>query len=252
MTSRKTKQADSVARLDSTTKQRILDAAERLFAARGMSGVSSRQIVSEAGVNLAAIHYYFGTKDAILEAVYERRARHIADERMRRLEELLASNKTPPVEEVISAFLAPSFHSTATFGSDRFLFSKLRARLIVENSELARKLQGRFFNQSSKIYLQTFQKILPEVSKVEIHWRFNFLLGAMVYVMADLRRIEELTDGAYGTSDREDAFRWMVAFFGAAFRQPPLDPMRVGAPPSDGDQPADQAPPTPKRQKSRQ
>jgi AcrR family transcriptional regulator len=54
------------------TKERILDAAERLFAAHGFAGTSLRAVTKEAGVNLAAVHYHFGTKEDLLRAVLSR------------------------------------------------------------------------------------------------------------------------------------------------------------------------------------
>ena len=45
------------------TKQKILDAAEQLIAEQGYAATSLRQIIAEAGVNLASIHYHFGSKD---------------------------------------------------------------------------------------------------------------------------------------------------------------------------------------------
>ena len=55
------------------TKERILDAAERLFADEGFAATSLRQITAEAGVNLAAVNYHFGSKESLLTAVFERR-----------------------------------------------------------------------------------------------------------------------------------------------------------------------------------
>ena len=64
---------------------RILTAAARLFAARGMAGVGLREITAEAGVNLAAVNYHFGSKEKLLEALFLRRARPITEERLRLL-----------------------------------------------------------------------------------------------------------------------------------------------------------------------
>ena len=50
------------------TRVKLLDAAERLFALTGIGGTSLRAITSEAGANLASIHYHFGSKEALLEA----------------------------------------------------------------------------------------------------------------------------------------------------------------------------------------
>ena len=54
------------------TKERILDAAELLFAAHGFAGTSLRAVTREAGVNLAAVHYPYGTEEDLLRAVLGR------------------------------------------------------------------------------------------------------------------------------------------------------------------------------------
>ena len=55
------------------TKTKILNAAEYLFASRGPNATSLRQVISRAKVNLAAIHYHFGSKESLLQAVLSRR-----------------------------------------------------------------------------------------------------------------------------------------------------------------------------------
>ncbi|MCG8692946.1 MAG: TetR family transcriptional regulator, partial [Minwuiales bacterium] len=56
-------------RLDA--RERLLDAAVGLFAERGFDGVSTRELVSRAKVNLSAITYHFGGKEALYRAVFE-------------------------------------------------------------------------------------------------------------------------------------------------------------------------------------
>src|SRR5205085_2358496 len=55
------------------TRTRILDAAEELFMQHGFEGTSMRLLTAKAGVNLAAVNYHFGSKDALIEAVFHRR-----------------------------------------------------------------------------------------------------------------------------------------------------------------------------------
>ena len=54
------------------TRDRLLDVAERLFAEHGFDAVSLRAITTDAGANLAAVNYYFGSKEALIEAVVAR------------------------------------------------------------------------------------------------------------------------------------------------------------------------------------
>src|SRR6266852_9905037 len=92
------------------TKQRILDSAERLFAEHGSEATSLRNIIADAKVNLAAIHYHFHSKEALLEAVMIRRLEPINQERLRLLDacEQNANGGRPPLEAVLEAFIAPA------------------------------------------------------------------------------------------------------------------------------------------------
>ena len=74
----------------------IISTAENLFAKKGFDGTSVRDIAEEAGVNIAMISYYFGSKDKLMQALFEERTAHI---RMR-VETLLKDDATPPLEKV--------------------------------------------------------------------------------------------------------------------------------------------------------
>ncbi|MBT3402052.1 MAG: TetR family transcriptional regulator, partial [Rhodospirillaceae bacterium] len=109
------------------TRQRILDAAERLFSEHGINGVSLRTITAEAGANSAAANYHFGTKKGLLDAVFERYATGMAEERETLLADCHPAPGRPPLlEQIISAFLEPGMrgsHGGATF-------ARLRARML--------------------------------------------------------------------------------------------------------------------------
>src|SRR5260370_19274774 len=90
----------------SDTKQRILDSAERLFAENGFDSTSIRANIADAQVNLAAIHYHFHSKEALLDAAILRRLEPIIRSR---LHILVACEQLPPLEALIESFLAPAF-----------------------------------------------------------------------------------------------------------------------------------------------
>ena len=71
-----------------TTKDKLMDAAEKLFARRGFHGASLRDITAAAGVDLALVNYHFGSKKQLLAAVLERRGKVLNEERLRRLAEV--------------------------------------------------------------------------------------------------------------------------------------------------------------------
>ena len=81
------------------TKQRILDVAEHFFAIHGYNRTSLRRITTAAKVNLAAVNYHFGSKQALLEAVIERRLiplNHLRGQRLDAVEEEARKRGEPP------------------------------------------------------------------------------------------------------------------------------------------------------------
>src|SRR4051794_14544365 len=105
-----TLEAPGGAEAQARTVNRILGAAARLFAARGLAGVGLREITAEAGVNLAAVNYHFGSKEKLLEALFAHRARPITEERMRLLSLCAEAPGRPPLlEQLLEAFLRPAF-----------------------------------------------------------------------------------------------------------------------------------------------
>ena len=92
------------------TKERLLDVAERLFADFGYRATSLRDITSEAGVNLASVNYHFGSKDALLAALLDRRFAPVNHRRLELLDELEASaDGAVGLRDLVRAFLSPPF-----------------------------------------------------------------------------------------------------------------------------------------------
>src|SRR5512147_2104431 len=92
------------------TQLRILDAAEELFMQHGFEGASMRMLTTRAGVNLAAINYHFGSKDALIEAVFHRRLDTMNAERIAQLDRLEQEAAGAPLtaEAIIRAFIGAS------------------------------------------------------------------------------------------------------------------------------------------------
>jgi AcrR family transcriptional regulator len=201
-------------------RARLIAAGEKLFAEHGWNGVSIRTIAAAADVSLAALNYHFGLKENLLAEIFAARARPIAEERVRLLEQVEASGNAT-LEAVLDAFLRPAL----TAGSDsRFggrVFARLRARLATEPEAFSRRILADAFDDSSKRTIAALQRQLPELPAEELFWRFHFLLGTMVYTMADPGRIQSLSDGKCDPGDVEAALRHIVPFLAAGFRAAP-------------------------------
>lgn len=212
------KTTDDAAALKPSARQRLMDASEQLFAEHGWNAVSIRTIVAAAGVNLAALHYHFGSKEQLLTEIFTARAKPIAQERMRLLAEIEGQGGIPSLERILEAFLRPALTigSDARFGGRAFV--RLRARLATEPESVSRKILANAFDESSGDFLEALGRALPEIPRPDLEWRFHFMLGAMFYTMADAGRIQSLTDGRCDPGRVEDALQHIIPFLAAGFR----------------------------------
>lgn len=164
----------------SNTRQKILDAAEKLFARHGFESTSLRSIIASAGVNLAAIHYHFGSKEGLVRAVIERRFAPVNDERLRLLAEFENRNdgRAPQVEEILEAFLAPMLRVGLLHSGQGRLLMQLGGRLLQQSDLVLEKAAGSEFERVAVRFLAALHKALPALARQEIAWRVNFTIGA--------------------------------------------------------------------------
>ena len=163
----------------SDTKQKILDAAERLFAEQGYSATSLRQIIGEAGVNLASVHYHFGSKEELLHELILRKAAPVNQKRMALLDRYEAdySPDPMPVGAVLLAFLTPMAES-----AERNLqFVRVMGRLVAEG--LLPGIIERNFQPVVGRCIEALRKALPDLPEEEFQWRIRFMQGALAHTM---------------------------------------------------------------------
>jgi len=185
-----------------TTKDKLMDAAEKLFARRGFHAVSLRDITSDAGVKLALVNYHFGTKKKLLAEVIERRGHVLNDERRRRLieERLKAAPQAPSTEAVVGAFLNPILDRLAHAGPGWHSYFSLLA--YVNNSpEWGRTLMGKTFNAVVREFIQAVMDSLPGSAPEDIYWGYNFLTGALTLSLAETGRLDMLSNGLCRSDD---------------------------------------------------
>ncbi|WP_328391947.1 TetR/AcrR family transcriptional regulator [Nocardia sp. NBC_00416] len=98
------------------TDQRLILAAERLFAERGIDAVSLRSVMAEAGANVASVHYHFGSKDALVEALISRRSEQLHTRRAELLDTVEALG-APDARALADAFVRPVGELAAAGGT---------------------------------------------------------------------------------------------------------------------------------------
>ena len=185
-----------------TTKDKLMDAAEKLFARRGFHGTSLRDITGEAGVDLALVNYHFGGKKQLLSAVLERRGKVLNEERLQRLTQarLAAAPQPPSTEAVVGAFLDPILERLAHAGAGWHSWFALLA--YVNNSpEWGRRLMGGTFDITVREFIRAVMQSLPDAAPEDIFWGYNFLTGALTLSLAETGRLDVLSDGLCRSDD---------------------------------------------------
>jgi AcrR family transcriptional regulator len=188
------------------TQGKILDTAERLFGDRGYAGTSLRQIIAEAGVNLAAIHYHFGNKEELLDHLVMRKAGPVNAERLALLDgyEADAGAGSVPVEKILRAFLEPPLLRVKQSPD----FARLMGRLYGEG--LMPVIVEKHFQTVVNRFLAAFNRALPQLSQPEIALRLQFMVGAMSHSM--LFALQAKLPGQPLSIDGAMLLRELVAF----------------------------------------
>jgi AcrR family transcriptional regulator len=179
----------------SSTRDVIMDAAERLMSEHGFAGVSVREIAAAAGVQFSAISYHFGSKESLLEAIFERRASAVNSERTAVLDNYLRglSGRPPEMREIVSAFSAPVLTLASQASGLRFL--KLQNIVFAENGPLSRRIKARHYYPMSRRIVDLMRRASPSLSERQIYVRFNFLVSALFGSIRDQAQAHVLSDG---------------------------------------------------------
>ena len=180
------------------TKKRILDAAEKLFAQQGFYATSLRMLTKEAGVNLAAVNYHFGSKEELIKAVIGRRMLPLNKMRLERLQNIKDSASTegrpPDIKEILLAFIEPTFEFRKS-GKGAQDFISMISRAFSDPRDTVRKL---FLNMVEPVFQLLFELLceaLPLLPKNIVYWRLNFMIGAMAHAMSMSQMCQLIPDG---------------------------------------------------------
>jgi len=221
------------------TRTRILDAAEELFMLHGFEGTSMRLLTSRAGVNLAAVNYHFGSKDALIEALFRRKLDPMNTARIAELERLEteAKGRSPASggralepEAIIRAFVGPSLrHMEDAKGGGRN-FIRLLGRTYTEPTKPIRILIGQLYAPTMQRYKAALERALPHMAGEELVWRMHFMFGTLAYTLAATDTVQLIAgckpEDRYDARLLEDR---LTAFLAAGLNAPLKQSVRKAA-----------------------
>jgi AcrR family transcriptional regulator len=204
----------------SETVERILDAAEQLFAEKGFAETSLRLITSKAGVNLAAVNYHFGSKKALIQAVFSRFLGPFCTSLEKELDrrQALAEHK-PELEELLELLLEQALAVKPRSGNDLSIFMRLLGLSFSQSQGHLRKYLEEVYGRVFRRYMLLVVEAAPRIPPLELFWRMHFMLGAAAFSMSGIKALRAMAENDYGVhTSTEQVMRMMVPFLAAGAR----------------------------------
>lgn len=208
-----------------STAIRLLDVAEALFSEHGYAMTKVRDISAKSKVNQALINYHFKNKRGLFNAVFERRASILLQERVDLLNaaKMKAKNKPVPLKDLIYAFVYPPLRMASEDKGGRS-FVKLQARLHNEPKEIENALRAKLYDKVSLQFVKELKRTLPKLSEESICWRLIFVMGLYLYVASNTGRLEVISEGRAQGKDLKRALPEILHFCEQGFLSPPTQP----------------------------
>jgi len=203
-----------------STRETVLDTAERLFAERGVAATSIRDITGAAGVNLGAINYHFGTKQELVAAVFTRRLEPVSKRQWALLDEVEreAGDQPPRLEALIEAMIRPSVEKSFAAGKRDTAFMRLVGRCYGEpNPEVERRIRAHV----EKVWIRfagLLARALPGLTREEMYWRIRFMVGAFHHTLLTTGREGNVPPEMQKGLNAETMIRRLVTFAAAGMK----------------------------------
>ncbi len=201
-------------------RERILDAAEGLFAEHGFDGVTVRQVTRKAAVDVALAHYYFGTKRGLFDSVFLRRAAILNEARLKAIDDYQISPgpSEASIEGFIRAFLDPVIERWAKGGQGWKNYLAIVAQ-VNNTPKWGGETMARYFDPVIHRLIDALRGIMPGAHDIDLYWSYQFLSGALTLTFADTGRIDLLSSGLCHSSDHQAVKDRLAPFIAAGFQK---------------------------------
>ncbi len=198
-----------------STKEKILDVAEALFAEHGFKDTSLRTITSKAGVNLASVNYHFGDKKTLVRAVLNRYLEAFMPAVQDALINLNLSDSYE-MSEVFESLRSPlrNLNDVRPNGTSRFMLLIGRGYTDVQGH--LRWFITTRYQDTLSLFTESVMKANPKLTQEELFWRLHFTLGTCVFTMASSQALLEIAENDYGKAmDAKSVVDQLIPFLAA-------------------------------------
>lgn len=201
---------------EQSTKDKILDSAEHLFANKGLKETSVRDITSHANVHLAAVNYHFHTKDGLLKALMDRRIAPLNRQRIELLDkyENRFGEHSVPIEYALYALLAPGIKMC--FEEPDFL--SITGQVVTHPDEQTYQIFVTNFEGVFSRFNDSFSTSVPHISQEDLMWRIHFLTGSMIHTWTNHKGLTALSQGVCELKEQDEIINKLIAFCAAGLK----------------------------------
>lgn len=200
-----------------STSEKILNAAEELFAQSSYDAVSIRHITQKAGVKLALAHYHFGAKKELFDAVVKRRIGLLSQSRIQLLNHFLEENDNNPLclEKIAHAFVLPYLYWHLNGGEGWRNYARIVSTLLGYNLALLQEQ----FDSGAHVFLKELRRAMPSAQEENVQWGFDFMVGVMCNTFSEVDRVGGLSHNLCSIEDKEQACSYLIPFISAGLEK---------------------------------
>lgn len=211
----------------SETVDRILDAAELLFAEKGFSETSLRMITSKANVNLAAVNYHFGSKNDLIQAVFSRFLGPLSQLMEQGLKEKNwgVEGNLPNLEEIVTLYVQSLLKIPTSQENGVTIFMRLLGLAYTQSQGHLRKYLEQQYARTFRIFMTLVKQSTPDLSTEERFWRIQFTMGALAFTMSSIQPLTDILENKSGSkADPEKVVNYLIPFLLAGLKTPATSP----------------------------
>lgn len=204
-----------------STKNKILDAADVLFADKGFNGTSLREITSQANVNLAAVNYHFGSKKELIKAVMSRYMDELSPQLESALILICEAEVNPTLHGVFSAFIEPLLNLNQFKENGTSTFLQLLGRGYTDSQGFLRWFLTTQYPNVFTNFTKAVKIAYPELSTEEMFWRLHFTMGTIVFTMSSSEALIDIAQNDFdNTLDIAGVIERVIPYVAAGVAAP--------------------------------
>jgi len=204
---------------DKGVKERLLDAAERLFCEHGFEGTSIRDIAASANCNIASVNYYFGGKNNLYIEVWRRHLIPMRDARIASIEKVMSQNQgLIKLEDLLRSF-ADTFVGSMMDPDKASRLSKLMAREYIDRHLPANIFVDEVMTPTMNAMRGALIKTCPGLDESKLLMVIFSLVGQLVHIVHIRAMFEQGGDDlGLPVFDSNEAINHIVEFSAAGIR----------------------------------